>query len=95
MTIMTLAACGGGGGQGSTEASVSPQPALAIAEPPSTATADVALADRLYKGGARTPAGFDVEARPASVTGTLSTRHLKNTDFALGISPDPLRGVHE
>ena len=42
------------------------------------------LAARLYKGDERTPAGFDVEARPASVTGTLSTRHLKNTDFATG-----------
>jgi hypothetical protein len=46
--------------------------------------ADLSLATRLYKGDERTPAGFDVEARPASVVGTLSTRHLKNTDFATG-----------
>jgi hypothetical protein len=52
--------------------------------PPSTAAADLSLATRLYKGDERTPAGFDVEARPASVVGTLSTRHLKNTDFATG-----------
>ncbi len=55
-----------------------------VSAPPSTAAADLALASRLYKGDERTPAGFDVEARPASVVGTLSTRHLKNTDFATG-----------
>ena len=98
MTLTTLAACGGGGGAGGSPAPASAvsQPAQVIAPapvvtaPPSTATADLALADRLYKGTERTPAGFDVEARPASVTGTLSTRHLKNTDFATGpqgISP--------
>jgi hypothetical protein len=57
---------------------------------PSTGAADLALASRLYKGDERTPTGFDVETRPASVVGTLSTRHLKNTDFATGpqgISP--------
>jgi hypothetical protein len=59
-------------------------PPPAASTPPSTATADLALASRLYKGDERTPAGFDVEARPASVVGTLSTRHLKNTDFATG-----------
>jgi hypothetical protein len=51
---------------------------------PSTAAADLSLATRLYKGDERTPAGFDVEVRPSSVVGTLSTRHLKNTDFATG-----------
>jgi hypothetical protein len=51
---------------------------------PSTTAADLSLASRLYKGDERTPAGFDVEARPSSVVGTLSTRHLKNTDFATG-----------
>jgi hypothetical protein len=87
MTFLTLAACGGGGsggGQGSSAAPVSSQPALASVTPPSTAAADVALADRLYKGDARTPADFDVEARPSSVVGVLSTRHLKNTDLSPG-----------
>jgi hypothetical protein len=46
--------------------------------------ADLDLADRLYKGTARTPAGFDTESRPSNVTGTLATRHLKNTDLATG-----------
>jgi hypothetical protein len=93
---VTFAACGGGGGGAggaggagaSTPASVSaPQ---SVATPPSTSAADLSLADRIYKGTQRTPDGFAVEARPSSVSGTLSTRHLKNTDFATGpqaISP--------
>lgn len=88
MTFVTLAACGGGGS--SAPASVNSQPATVPAPapvndtPPTTAMADTALADRLYKGTNRTPAGFDVESRPSNVTGTLSTRHLKNTDLATG-----------
>jgi hypothetical protein len=93
MAMITLAACGGGGGSGSSApAAATSQPAAApatsgnppAATPSSTATADLGLADRLYKGDARTPSGFDVEARPSNVFGTLSTRHLKNTDFATG-----------
>ena len=93
ISLTTLAACGGGGGSSGASAPASTgnsQPASitpfapAANTPPSTAAADLALADRLYKGDERTPAGFDVEARPASVIGTLSTRHLKNTDFATG-----------
>ena len=90
MMLVSLAACGGGGGSSasapaassSQPASVSPPPV--VNTPPSTATADLALAGRLYKGDARTPAGFDVETRPANVLGTLATRHLKNTDLATG-----------
>ena len=101
MSLSTLAACGGGGGASGTSApaavtsqpaSVSP-PAPAASAPPSTAAADLALAGRLYKGDERTPAGFDVEARPASVAGTLSTRHLKNTDFATG--PQGISATYE
>lgn len=89
LATMTLAACGGGGGESAQPASSAPQnvnapSAPASPPPPSTSAADLSLAGRLYKGDERTPAGFDVETRPASVTGTLSTRHLKNTDFATG-----------
>jgi hypothetical protein len=91
MSLTTLAACGGGGGSAGSPppAAVTSQPASVsqpapVSTPPSTAAADLALASRLYQGDERTPAGFDVEARPASVAGTLSTRHLKNTDFATG-----------
>ena len=83
-----LAACGGGGGAATAPASgAAPQPVAAppvASAPSSTASADTSLADRLYKGTQRTPDGFAVEARPSNVTGTLSTRHLKNTDFATG-----------
>jgi hypothetical protein len=93
-----LAACGGGGGGSSASASVSapqsvsnpPTSSPPVSQAPSTSAADLSLADRIYKGTQRTPDGFAVEARPTNVTGTLSTRHLKNTDFATGpqaISP--------
>jgi hypothetical protein len=90
ISLASLAACGGGGGGASAPASGNSQPATVTPPapvtppPPSTAAADLSLASRLYKGDERTPAGFDVEARPASVVGTLSTRHLKNTDLAAG-----------
>ena len=94
-------ACGGGGGGssgsapsssgGSQPASVSPPPVTSA--PPSTATADLELAARLYKGDARTPSGFDVESRPTNVAGTLSTRHLKNTDLATG--PQAISPIYE
>ena len=91
LSLTTLAACGGGGGASgsSAPASVSNQPASVPAPvvnspAPAANSADLTLADRLYKGDVRTPAGFDVEARPANVLGTLSTRHIKNTDLATG-----------
>jgi hypothetical protein len=94
----TFAACGGGGGGGSggsaaPTSSAAPQTvqsAPVVSAPSTTASADSSLADRLYKGTQRTPDGFAIETRPSNVTGTLSTRHLKNTDFATGpqaISP--------
>jgi predicted small lipoprotein YifL len=87
--LASLTACGGGGAASSAPASSNSQPASVtpapvVTAPPSTAAVDLSLATRLYKGDDRTPAGFQVEARPSSVVGTLSTRHLKNTDFATG-----------
>ena len=99
LCVSTLAACGGGGSGGTaTPAAVNYQPASVpatpvVSAPPSTAAADLALASRLYKGDERTPAGFEVETRPASVVGTLSTRHLKNTDFATG--PQGISATYE
>ncbi|HEV8442656.1 MAG TPA: hypothetical protein VGQ27_04215 [Steroidobacteraceae bacterium] len=96
---MLLTACGGGGGGGAapvSSSSPSVQPASVTPPAPAPAsvnTADLDLAARLYKGDERTPAGFAVEARPASVVGTLSTRHLKNTDFATG--PQAMNPVYE
>ena len=84
--------------RGSRRLFVRQQPAASVpppapAAPPPSSAADLDLADRLYKGDARTPAGFDVEARPANVMGTLSTRHLKNTDFATG--PQAMSPIYE
>jgi hypothetical protein len=96
---MLLTACGGGGGGAAapvSSSSPSVQPASVTPPAPAPAsvnTADLDLAARLYKGDERTPAGFAVEARPASVVGTLSTRHLKNTDFATG--PQAMNPVYE
>jgi hypothetical protein len=97
---LLITACGGGGGGGSSApaSSGSSQPAVVStppvsSTPPSTATADLDLAARLYKGDARTPAGFDVESRPSNVAGTLSTRHLKNTDVATG--PQAISPIYE
>jgi hypothetical protein len=100
VTASLLAACGGGGGAGSSAppssgnsqpASVSPPPVANT--PPSTSAADLDLAARLYQGDSRTPAGFDVESRPSNVAGTVSTRHLKNTDVATG--PQAISPIYE
>jgi hypothetical protein len=83
MTALTIVACGGAGGpDSSAPPSASTLSAPVATTQSSTAAADLALAARLYKGDSRTPAGFDIEARPPSVIGALSTRHLKNSDFA-------------
>ena len=102
LSLTTLAACGGGGGGASAgspaPAASNPQaaavtPAPAAPTPAPVNAADMNLADRLYKGTDRTPEGFDTEARPASVTGTLATRHLKNTDLATG--PQAMGATYE
>jgi hypothetical protein len=96
-----VSACGGGGGSAGgspapssssgSSAPVSVTPPAANA--PSMSAADLDLASRLYKGDARTPAGFEVETRPANVAGTISTRHLRNTDLASG--PQAITPVFE
>jgi hypothetical protein len=98
---LLLIACGGGGSGGSgapaPASSGNSQPAIVATPPaasaPSTTPADLELAARLYQGDARTPAGFDVEDRPSSLLGTLSTRHLKNTDLATG--PQAISPIYE
>jgi hypothetical protein len=96
---LLITACGGGGGSGGVASSSSgnSQPASVSTPPapsaPTTSSADLDLAARLYKGDARTPADFDVESRPSNVAGTLSTRHLKNTDVATG--PQAIAPIYE
>jgi hypothetical protein len=96
--LALLSACGGGGSGSSATPSGSSQPATvtpppAVNTPPPVNTADLDLAARLYKGDARTPAGFDVEGRPSNVAGTVATRHLKNTDLADG--PQAISPIYE
>lgn len=98
---LCLTACGGGGGgsasspasSGNSQTASVPTPPPVVNTPPSTAAADLDLAARLYQGDARTPAGFDVESRPTNVAGTVSTRHLKNTDVAAG--PQAMSSIYE
>jgi hypothetical protein len=100
---LLISACGGGGGGGASGGTPSSSstgssqtanvPAPVTNTPPATSSADLELAARLYQGDARTPAGFDVESRPSSVMGTLSTRHLKNTDVAAG--PQAISPIYE
>ncbi|HET9863096.1 MAG TPA: hypothetical protein VFP37_06605 [Steroidobacteraceae bacterium] len=102
--VLLLSACGGGGGGGSSAptsgqaSSSSGNSAPVTVTPPASAasdadSADLELAGRLYDGDARTPEGFDVESRPANVAGTISTRHLRNTDLATG--PQAITPVFE
>ncbi len=101
IVFVMLAACGGGGGGAGAAppSSSSPSPApgvsppAAVTTPPPANTADLDLAARIYKGDARTPSGFAVETRPSNVAGTLTTRHLKNTDFATG--PQAMSPMYE
>ncbi|HET7809740.1 MAG TPA: hypothetical protein VFL16_04135 [Steroidobacteraceae bacterium] len=91
LIALALGACGGGGGgAASTPSSGSGHPSSAanpapVDEPaPVVDSGDLDLAGRIYQGDERTPDGFQVETRPSNVVGTLSTRHLKNTDLASG-----------
>jgi hypothetical protein len=95
LSVTALTACGGGGSASSPASAHSQPPSLpppVTVEAP-TSAADLALAERIYKGDARTPAGFDLETRPSNVTGVISTRHLKNTDLATG--PQAMSATYE
>lgn len=85
-TLLLLAAamtaCGGGGGTEGTP-STGAQSNSASA-PASVANPDLDLARRLYAGNERLPGGFYSEPRPANVTGTIATLHLKSGDLAPG-----------
>jgi hypothetical protein len=77
-----LVSCGGTGDSPSTTPSTTAASSNGSATSgAATLSADeLAIASRLYKGTERTPPGFYVEPRPASVIGLVSTRHLKNVD---------------
>lgn len=74
-----LASCGGGGGGGS-----SPSSSPAGTSPPRPVDqSDLQIAQSIYGGGARTPAGFYSDPAPSGHT-YVSTAHLKNADVDAG-----------
>jgi hypothetical protein len=81
-----LTGCGGGGDAGASGAVVSLPASASPSNPASAApaltAAQQALAERLYAGTPRTPAGFGVDAAPVGATGQVATVHLKNSDLA-------------
>jgi hypothetical protein len=91
---LLLVGCGGGGG-GGTVASTSSAPSVAAA---ATVTVDdtvsrrTAMAEKLYVGVPRVPAGFVLDAAPAGATGPVATLHLKNTDLGAS-APTPRHEV--
>ena len=85
--VTVLALLNGCGGTGSSEpATATPATSGAPAprspsQSPTVSAADLAIANRLYRGDQRTPDGFVVEARPANVVGLVSPRHLRSSDI--------------
>lgn len=79
VAAIALSSCGGGG-DGSNPTSP-PQP--------TPDQAHLAIAQKLYDGTARTPAGFFADPPPANVTGVVATVHVKNTDVTPAAGGQP------
>jgi hypothetical protein len=84
-TSVALAGCGGGGG--SDASNTAPPPAAASSRP--VDESDPQIAQELYSGTPRTPAGFYVDSTP-SEQAHVSTAHLKNADIAAVTAGQPL-----
>jgi len=94
LASLLLAGCGGGGG-GSGAASSASVPSAAASAPPTADDATqrrAAMAEKLYLGVPRVPAGFSLDAAPAGATGPVATQHLKNTDLG-ATAPTPSHEV--
>ncbi len=80
---LLLSSCGGGGGDSNAPASPAQITPRAIAQ------SDLQIAQLLYAGTPRTPAGFHEEGKPSGQD-HVATMHLKNTDVdpSLG-TPSP------
>jgi hypothetical protein len=79
-TTLLISSCGSGGGGGDPPAS----PAQVVPPRP-VDQSDLQIAQLLYAGTPRTPAGFQEEMKPAGQA-HVSTVHLKNTDVDLTLS---------
>jgi hypothetical protein len=90
--VGALTACGGGGGSGpGTAATTGSTPTSAATSAPGLADETArrtAIAEKLYVGVPRVPAGFYVEPTPPGITGPLATLHLLNTDLG-STAPTP------
>lgn len=80
-----LAACGGGGGAAGANAPTSGPPAAGASTsqpaPRAVPQSDLEIAQQVYAGLQRVPAGF-YEEPAAPWTGQVATLHLKNSDIA-------------
>jgi hypothetical protein len=81
---IALAGCGGGGGG---EPATPAPPATASSRP--VDESDQQIAQKLYAGTPRTPAGFYVDSTPSGQA-HVSTAHLKNADIAAVTIAQPL-----
>jgi hypothetical protein len=89
---LLLGGCGGGG---SGAASTSSAPSAAASAPTpadDTMQRRSAMAEKVYLGVPRVPAGFVLDAAPAGATGPVATQHLKNTDLG-ATAPTPRHEV--
>lgn len=80
VATLLLSSCGGGGG--GSDAPASP---AQVAPPRAVAQSDLQIAQLLYTGTPRTPAGFHQETRPSGQD-HVATMHLKNTDIDPSLS---------
>jgi hypothetical protein len=79
LAAIAASSCGGGGGEPAQPAT---SPARAVTQ------SDLQIAQSLYAGAPRTPAGFYAESAPTGLT-HVATVHLKNTDLSASAASQP------
>lgn len=88
-TIAT-SSCGGGGGSGSgTASNASPPSTAPVVVARSVTQSNLEIAQTIYAGTPRTPAGFYEDPQPSGPE-FVATAHLKNADIATAGPSDPL-----
>lgn len=91
-TTLVTTSCGGGGGGGGGNSGAGDEPAPPSAAPivsRAVAQSDLEIAQLIYAGTPRTPAGFYEDPQPTGPE-YVSTTHLKNHDLATASASDPL-----
>ena len=88
---IATSSCGGGGGGGgtSTPNASAPPPAAPIVPARPVSQGNLEIAETLYTGAPRTPAGFYTEVAPTGHE-FVSTEHLKNSDVDAAGPSEPL-----